>query len=153
MFFDGGTFWVPPSTYFYIPRSARAYLFPNLSKSITFPAAPLVLTPFVHVCVYIYIYIHMCIYIYIYIYNATKRGRSDVSARVRAHVYPHCARTRAKFTHVHSHTFTHARTDSCVFTHMDIYTHLHDMINTHSHIIISHTLWGGKSLHLHGFFV
>ena len=48
MFFDGGTFWVLPLTYFYLPKSARAYLFPNLSnKSITFAAAPLVLTPFV----------------------------------------------------------------------------------------------------------
>ena len=25
--FDGGTFWVPPSIYLYIPKSARAYLF------------------------------------------------------------------------------------------------------------------------------
>ena len=46
MFFDTGTFWVFPLTYFYIPKSARAYLFPNLSKFITFAAAPSVLTPF-----------------------------------------------------------------------------------------------------------
>ena len=26
-FFDGGTFWVLPLTYLYIPTSARAYLF------------------------------------------------------------------------------------------------------------------------------
>ena len=31
MFFDRGTFGVLPLTYFYIPPSARAYLFPNLS--------------------------------------------------------------------------------------------------------------------------
>ena len=36
MFFDRGTFWVLPLTFFL-----------NLSKSITFPEAPLVLTPFV----------------------------------------------------------------------------------------------------------
>ena len=29
MFFDTGTFWVLPLTYFYLPRSARAYLFPQ----------------------------------------------------------------------------------------------------------------------------
>ena len=42
-----GTFWVLPLTYFYLPKSASAHLFPNLSKFITFAAAPLVLTPFV----------------------------------------------------------------------------------------------------------
>ena len=29
MFVDRGTFWVFPLTYFYIPKSARAYLFPQ----------------------------------------------------------------------------------------------------------------------------
>ena len=49
MFFDRGTFWVLPSTYFCLPRSARAYLVPpNLSKFTTFAAAPLALTLFVH---------------------------------------------------------------------------------------------------------
>ena len=47
MLFDGGTFWVLPLSYFYLPKSARAYFFPNLSKFITFAAAPLVLSPFV----------------------------------------------------------------------------------------------------------
>ena len=47
VFFDGGTFWVLPLTFFYIPKSARAYLFPKSVKSITCAAAPLVLTPFV----------------------------------------------------------------------------------------------------------
>ena len=47
MFFDRGTFRVLRLTYFYLPKSARAHLFPNLSKFITFAAAPLVLTPFV----------------------------------------------------------------------------------------------------------
>ena len=47
--FDRGTFWVLPLTYLYVPKSARAYLFPhNLSKVITFAEAPLALTPFVH---------------------------------------------------------------------------------------------------------
>ena len=45
MFFDRGTFWALPLTYFYLPESARAYLF--RSKLITFAAAPSVLTPFV----------------------------------------------------------------------------------------------------------
>ena len=47
MFFDRGTFWVLPLTYSYLPKSARAYLFPQSVKFITFAAAPLVLTPFV----------------------------------------------------------------------------------------------------------
>ena len=47
MFFDRGTFWVFPLAYFDLPKSARASFFPNLSKLITFAAAPLVLTPFV----------------------------------------------------------------------------------------------------------
>ena len=45
VFFDKGTFCVLPLTYFYHPKSDRAYLFP--SKSITFAASPLMLTPFV----------------------------------------------------------------------------------------------------------
>ena len=48
MFFDRGTFWVLPLTYFNLPKSARAYFFPNLSKLVIFAAAPLVLTPSVH---------------------------------------------------------------------------------------------------------
>ena len=47
MFFDRGTFWVLPLAYSYPPKSARAYSSPNLTKIITFAAAPLVLTPFV----------------------------------------------------------------------------------------------------------
>ena len=30
MFFDRGTCWVLPLTYVYLPKSARAYLFPNM---------------------------------------------------------------------------------------------------------------------------
>ena len=92
-YLDRGTFGVFPLTYFDLPKSAGAYLFVhNLSKIITFAAAPLVLTPFVrnqrkrrrlvrvlwrallspeiiHVHVHIYIYIYICIHIiYIYIY-------------------------------------------------------------------------------------
>ena len=47
-FLDRGTFWVLLLVYFYLPRSARAYLLPNLSKSITLAAASLVSTPIVH---------------------------------------------------------------------------------------------------------
>ena len=32
VFFDRGTVWVLPLTYFYIPKSARAYLFPQSAK-------------------------------------------------------------------------------------------------------------------------
>ena len=32
LLFDRGTFWVPPSTYFNLPKSARAYLFPNICR-------------------------------------------------------------------------------------------------------------------------
>ena len=43
--FDRGTFWVLPLAYFYLPKSARAYLLdPHLSNFIPFAAAPLVLT-------------------------------------------------------------------------------------------------------------
>ena len=45
--FDRGTFWVLPLTYFYLPKSARAYLFPRSAKMHDFSATPLVLTPFV----------------------------------------------------------------------------------------------------------
>ena len=89
MFFDRGTFWVLPLTYFYIPKSARAYLFPNLSRAITFCSGPISADPIcpqprdvpatpapIYVYIYIstslslciYIYIYICIYIYIYIY-------------------------------------------------------------------------------------
>ena len=89
MFFDGGTFWVRPLTYFYLPNSARAYLFPQPVKNKYFCSAPLVLTSFVrhqgyipicymyiytyiHMYVYVslslYIYMHICIYIYVYVY-------------------------------------------------------------------------------------
>ena len=45
MCFGKGTFWVLPLTYFYLPKSARAHLFPpNLSNLITSAVAPLVLT-------------------------------------------------------------------------------------------------------------
>ena len=32
LFFDRGAFWVLPITYFYLPRRARAYLFPQAVK-------------------------------------------------------------------------------------------------------------------------
>ena len=45
VFLTEGLFGVLPLTYLYFPRSARAYLFPNPSKLVTFAAAPLVSTP------------------------------------------------------------------------------------------------------------
>ena len=74
IFLDRGTFWVLPLTYFYLPRSARAYLFPQSDKQIiTFAAAPLASTPFVRnqrptPPTYIYLYLSLSLYIYIYIY-------------------------------------------------------------------------------------
>ena len=47
MFFDRGSFWVLPLTYFYLPRKCQGVLFPQSIKIITFAAAPLVLSPFV----------------------------------------------------------------------------------------------------------
>ena len=48
MFFDRGTFWVLPLTYFYLPKSARAYLFlPKFVKIRYFCSGPIMLTPFV----------------------------------------------------------------------------------------------------------
>ena len=47
MFVDRGAFWVLPLTYFSLTKSARAYLFPQSVKIVTFAFAPLVLTPFV----------------------------------------------------------------------------------------------------------
>ena len=49
-YFDRGTFWVFPFTYFHVPKSAQkcqGVFFHNLSKSITFASAPFVLSPFV----------------------------------------------------------------------------------------------------------
>ena len=46
-FLTEGLFGILPLTYFHLPKSARRTFFPNLSKSNTFTAAPLVLTPFV----------------------------------------------------------------------------------------------------------
>ena len=46
-YFDRGTFWVLPLTCFYVPKSARVYLFPQSVKINYFCSAPLVLTPFV----------------------------------------------------------------------------------------------------------
>ena len=45
MFFDGGTFWVLPSTYVYLPKSARAYLFPLSVKIRYFCSGPIGVDP------------------------------------------------------------------------------------------------------------
>ena len=45
MFFDRGTFWVLPLTYFYIPKSARAYLFPQSVKIDYFCSGPISVDP------------------------------------------------------------------------------------------------------------
>ena len=45
MFFDRGTFWVLPLTYFYLPKSARAYLFPQSVKIHYFCSGPISVDP------------------------------------------------------------------------------------------------------------
>ena len=44
-FFDRGTFWVPPLTYFHLPKSARAYLFPQSVKTHYFCSGPISVDP------------------------------------------------------------------------------------------------------------
>ena len=43
--FDRGTFWVLPLTYFYIPKSARAYLFPKSIEIHYFCSIPISVDP------------------------------------------------------------------------------------------------------------
>ena len=45
MFVDRGTFWVLPLTYFYLPKSARAYLFPQSVKNHYFCSGPISVDP------------------------------------------------------------------------------------------------------------
>ena len=44
-FFARGTFWVLPLTYFYLPKSARAYLFPQSVKIHYFCIGPMNIDP------------------------------------------------------------------------------------------------------------
>ena len=44
-FFDRGTFWVLPLTYTYLPKSARAYLFPQSARIHYFCSGPLSVDP------------------------------------------------------------------------------------------------------------
>ena len=80
MFFDRGTFWVLPLTYFCLPESARVYVFPQSVKILI-----VIIYIYIYICIererctytymcmciYIYIYIH--IYIYIYTYTHTSK--------------------------------------------------------------------------------
>ena len=43
--FDRGTFWVLPLIYFNFPKSARAYLFPQSVKTLTFCSGPISVGP------------------------------------------------------------------------------------------------------------
>ena len=45
MFFDRGTFWVLPLTCFYLPKSARAYLFPQSVEIHYFRSGPISVDP------------------------------------------------------------------------------------------------------------
>ena len=45
VFFDRGTFWVLPLTYSYLPKSARAYLFPQSVKTRYFCGGPTSVDP------------------------------------------------------------------------------------------------------------
>ena len=65
-FFDRGILWVLPLTYFYLPKSARAYLFPQSVNNHYFCSGPIIV--YISLSLYIYIYMYVYIYIYIYIY-------------------------------------------------------------------------------------
>ena len=71
MFLDRGTCWVLPLIYFYLPRSATAYLLPQSDQIHYFCGGPISVDP---ICPqpnnnqYTYIMIYTYIYIYIYIY-------------------------------------------------------------------------------------
>ena len=89
---DRGTFGVLPLIYFYLPRRARAYLFPQSVRFHYFCSGSISVDPirpqtrrifdwldidrrgFLYIYIYIYIYmciyiyIYMCVYVYIYIY-------------------------------------------------------------------------------------
>ena len=45
IFFDRGPFWVLPLTYFYLPKSARAYLFPQSVNNNYFCSGPISVDP------------------------------------------------------------------------------------------------------------
>ena len=45
MFFDRGTFWLPSFTYFYLPKSASAYLFPQPVNIHHFCSGPISVDP------------------------------------------------------------------------------------------------------------
>ena len=45
MFFDRGTFWVLPLAYFYLPKSAGAYLFLQSVKNSYFCSGPISVDP------------------------------------------------------------------------------------------------------------
>ena len=81
--FDRGTFWVLPLTYFYIPRSVRAYLFPQSVNIHYFCSGPIrvvfwwrdfrvlpsnVCTSVFGKHMYTCVYLSLSLYIYIYIY-------------------------------------------------------------------------------------
>ena len=61
MFFDRGTFWLLPFAYFYLPKSARAYLFPQSVKIQYFRSRPSSVDPHLsatkQATIIIYIYI------------------------------------------------------------------------------------------------
>ena len=100
MLFDRGTFRVLPLTYLYLPKSARAYLFPQSVKIITSAVAPVVSTPFVRIRLVKWarrppkishrsICISMCIYIYIYTYIYIMMMMILIIINMIIHVYIH----------------------------------------------------------------
>ena len=72
MSFDRGTFWVLSSTYFYLPKSSRACLFPQSVEIRYFCSGPTSVMYYyinlyydIYVYIYIYIYISLCVYLYL----------------------------------------------------------------------------------------
>ena len=70
VFFYGGTFWVLPSIFFYLPKSARAYLSPQSAKIHYLCSGPMSVDPICpqpNVCAYIYTSLSLPIYLSFYL--------------------------------------------------------------------------------------
>ena len=91
--FGRGTLWLLLLTYFYLAKSATAYLFSNPATFITFAAAPSVLY------IYIYIYVHIYIYIYIHILYIYTYAYIHMYTYIYIYIYTHI--------HIYIYTYIH----------------------------------------------
>ena len=90
MFFDRGTFWVLPLTYFYLPKSAWAYLFPQSVKAHYFCSGPISADPICPQASYSYYcyyydhhYYHYYYYYYCYYYYHLSASKERATAALR----------------------------------------------------------------------